>query len=63
MYPSLEKITPEPIEIGLREYELLLKEATITTEEIDFSVALTNLLLSWFVYTHVTNSANAINNK
>ena len=46
MYPSLEKITPEPIEIGLREYELLLKEATITTEEIDFSVALTNLLLS-----------------
>lgn len=63
MYPSSEKITPEPIEIGLREYELLLYEATITTDEIDFSVALTNLLLSWFVITHATNDANTINNK
>ena len=33
----------------------IIIRATITTEEIDFSVALTNLLLSWFVYTHVTN--------
>ena len=63
IYPSSEKITPEPIPFLFDEYDCLLVEDIVTTEDIDFSDADTNLLLSLDIKYHVAENVKNIINK
>ena len=56
IYPSSEKITPEPISFLFDEYDCLLLEDIVTTEDIDFSDADTSLLLSLDIKYHVAKN-------
>ena len=56
IYPSSEKITPEPIPFLFDEYVWLLVEDIVTTEDIDFSDADTSLLLSLDIKYHVAKN-------
>ena len=60
IYPSSEKITPEPIPFLFDEYVCLLVEEIVTTEDIDFSDADTNLFLSLDIKYHVAENVKNI---
>ena len=57
MYPSFEKITPEPIPLLLLANDILSEEI-VTTDSIDFSDAETNLFLSLDIKYHVPANVN-----
>ena len=59
IYPSFEKITPEPMPLLLLENELFFDDM-LTTDGIDFSYALTKLLTSSDIKYHVAINVSNI---